>query len=131
MNNVVKTIKEYGTFFIASVDNGAARVRPFGSVCEIEGKGYLCSNNTKDFYKQVKENPRVELCAMGKNGTWLRVAATLVEVDDVECKRLMLEDPTGPKSIYKDPSNPIFVVFRMDDVDAREYSFTGVKNIEE
>ena len=64
MNRIVEELKKAGVFYIATVDNNQPRVRPFGSVMEFEDNVYLCSGNFKEFYKQVKANPNVELSSM-------------------------------------------------------------------
>ena len=47
MNKIVSTLKEYGVFFIASVDGDTARVRPFGAVTEIDDKVYAVNANVE------------------------------------------------------------------------------------
>ena len=72
MNDVVKYLQECGTFFLATVEGDQPHVRPFGAVCEFEGKLYIVTNNKKDVYNQMKVNGKVEMCGMNK-GTWIRV----------------------------------------------------------
>ena len=123
MNKVVEELRKVGVFYIASIDKNQPRVRPFGSVLEFEGNAYLCSGNFKEFYKQIKENPNVELCGMYKDMSWLRVSATLVEDNRVEVQKAMLDDPTGPKGLYE-PGDGKFVTFKLTNVKAIKYSFT-------
>ena len=60
MNDVVKYLQECGTFFLATVEGDQPHVRPFGAVCEFEGKLYIVTNNKKDVYNQMKVNGKVE-----------------------------------------------------------------------
>ena len=123
MNKVVEEIRKVKVFYIASIDGDEPRVRPFGSVVEFEGNAYICSGNFKEFYKQVKENPHVELCGMyDDNTSWLRVAATLKEDNRIEVQKAILDDPTGPKGLYE-PGDGKFVTFRLENVKATKYSF--------
>ena len=123
MNKVVEEIRKVNVFYIASIDGDEPRVRPFGSVVEFEGNAYICSGNFKEFYKQVKENPHVELCGMyDDNTSWLRVAATLNEDNRIEVQKAILDDPTGPKGLYE-PGDGKFVTFRLENVKATKYSF--------
>ena len=122
MNKVVEEIRKVNVFYIASIDGDEPRVRPFGSVVEFEGNAYICSGNFKEFYKQVKENPHVELCGMYDNTSWLRVAATLNEDNRIEVQKAILDDPTGPKGLYE-PGDGKFVTFRLENVKATKYSF--------
>lgn len=125
MNKVVEEIKNVGTFYIAtSGRDGQPHVRPFGSVTEIDGNVYLCSGNFKDFYKQVKENPKIELCGMYKDGCWLRVSGILIEDDRIEIQKAMLNDPTGPKGLYE-AGDGRFVTFKLEEVKAIKYNFSS------
>ena len=51
MNDVVKYLQECGTFYLATVEGDQPHVRPFGAVCEFEGKLYIVTNNKKDVNK--------------------------------------------------------------------------------
>ena len=61
MNDVVKYLQECGTFYLATVEGDQPHVRPFGAVCEFEGKLYIVTNNKKDVYNQMKVNGKVEI----------------------------------------------------------------------
>ena len=122
MNKVVEELKKTKVFYIATIEKDQPRVRPFGSVMEFEGEAYLCSGNFKDFYKQIKENPNVELCGMCDEVSWIRVTATLEEDDRIEVQKAMLDDPTGPKGIYQ-AGDGRFVTFKLTNVHAVKSSF--------
>ena len=47
MNDVVKYLQECGTFFLATVEGDQPHVRPFGAVCEFEGKLYIQTGKVK------------------------------------------------------------------------------------
>lgn len=66
MNKIVEELKQTRVFYVATIDGDQARVRPFSSCTEFEGNLYICTNNTKDVYKQMLENPKIEICGMGK-----------------------------------------------------------------
>ena len=72
MNRIVEELKATKTFYVATMDGDQPRVRPFGSVTEIDGSLYICTNNTKDCYKQMMENSKIEICGLGEDGTWMR-----------------------------------------------------------
>lgn len=128
MNRIVEELKKTGTFFVATEDGDQPRVRPFSSVTEFEGKLYICTNNTKDCYKQMTENPKVEICGMGKDGTWVRVNGTLVRDDRDEARAAMLADPTGPSNLYK-LGDGIFEVLYVENAVCTKYSFTAAPEI--
>ena len=78
MNKATEYLKSCGTFYLATDENGQPHVRPFGAVCEFEGKLYIVTNNQKKVYQQMKANGKVEICGMHK-GTWIRVEGTVKE----------------------------------------------------
>ena len=47
MNEVVEYLKSCGTFYLATNEGNQPHVRPFGAVCEFEGKLYIVTNNQK------------------------------------------------------------------------------------
>lgn len=93
-------MKKFGVFYIATLDVNQPKGRPFSSITEFERKSYLCTNNTKDVYKQIMNNTKVEIIGMGKD----RVA--------------MLEEPTGPSNLYKIKDG----VFYLENAKAIKYS---------
>ena len=90
MNDVVKYLQECGTFYLATVEGDQPHVRPFGAVCEFEGKLYIVTNNKKDVYNQMKVNGKVEMCGMNK-GTWIRVKGAVKEDTRREARVAMME----------------------------------------
>ena len=126
MNKIVEELKKVKVFYIATIEDDQPRVRPFGSVTDIDGDAYICSGNFKDFYKQVKANSNIELCGMYDNTSWLRVSAKLEENNDIEIQRKILSDPTGPKGLYE-PGDGKFVTFKLTNVHAFRYSFFSGK----
>ena len=128
MNKIVEELKKARVFYIATIDGNQPRVRPFGSIVEYQGDAYICSGNFKEVYKQIKANPNVELSGMYEGPTWLRISATLVEDNRIEVQEAILNDETGPKGLYQ-PGEGRFVTFKLTNIKARKYSFTGVEEI--
>lgn len=124
MNHIVEELKNVKIFYVATVEENQPRVRPFSSVAEFEGRAYLCTNNTKEIYRQIMANPKVEISGMGKGGTWIRISAKLVRDERDEARAAMLADPTGPSNLYK-IGDGIFEVFYLEDAVCTKYSFTA------
>ncbi|MDE7247160.1 MAG: pyridoxamine 5'-phosphate oxidase family protein [Lachnospiraceae bacterium] len=118
----MEELKNVKVFYVATVEDDQPRVRPFSSVAEVEGKVYLCTNNTKEIYRQIMANPKVEISGMGQGGTWIRISAKLVRDDRDEARAAMLADPTGPSNLYK-IGDGIFEVFYLEDAVCTKYSF--------
>lgn len=127
MNRIVEELKHMGVFFVGTIDGDQPRVRPFSSVTDFEGQLYICTNNTKDVYKQMMANPRIEISAC-KEGAWLRIVGTVVRDDRDEARKAMLEDPTGPSNLYT-LGDGIFEVLRVENPVCTKYSFTEAPKI--
>lgn len=124
MKEVLDYLLENPTFFIATVDGDQPRVRPFGAVCEFEGKLYFCTNNKKSVFAQIKTNPKVEICAMGTKGDWIRVEAEAIADDRDTARESMLEANPSIKNMYS-IGDGIYEVLYLKDATATFYSFGG------
>lgn len=99
MNEVLDFIKKCGTYYLATVEDGQPRVRPFGTINLFEGKLYIQTGKKKDVSRQIQKNPKVELCCF--NGQeWLRLAGELVRDDRIEPKEDMLNNYPSLKNMY-------------------------------
>jgi len=99
MREVLEYLKECGVFYIATDEQGQPRVRPFGAVADFEGKLYISTNNQKDVFKQMQENPKIEISGM-KNDTWIRVEATVIRDNRKEAREKMLADNPSLEKMY-------------------------------
>lgn len=111
-------------FTTVGLDN-KPKVRPFMFMIEREGKMYFCTSNKKDVFRELERNPWVELCSSGENNSWMRLAARVCFVDDLEIKKAVQERSELVKSIYKRPDNPDFEIFYLDEAKAVISDFSG------
>ena len=122
MEEVFEFLKQCGTYYLATDDNGQPRVRPFGTVDLFEGGLYIQTGRCKDVYHQMEKNPRVELCTFdGKR--WLRLTATAKTDNRVEAEKHMLDAYPHLLSRYQ-PGDGNNVVLRLENVTATFSSFT-------
>lgn len=124
MNEVYAFFKKNPTFFLATDEGDQPRVRPFGAVAIYEGRLYLCTSNQKAVYRQMKANPKIELCGADSEGNWLRVAAAAVEDTTQTAKAAMLAENPALDGMYK-VDDGIFAVFFLQNVTATFSSFTA------
>lgn len=116
MNRVTKFLNDCGAFYLATADGDQPRVRPFGAVSEFEGKLYFCTNNQKDVSRQMKQNPKVEICGFaGKE--WVRLTGRAIADPRREAKAAMLEANPGLNNMYN-LDDGIFEVFYLSDATA-------------
>ncbi len=123
MQEVYEFLKACKTYYLATVEDGQARVRPFGTVDLYEGKLYIQTGKNKACFKQMIANPKVEICAFD-GSQWLRIAATAVDDDSVEAKTHLLEQYPHLLARY-DPADPNTAVLYLKDATATFSSFTA------
>ncbi len=114
MNEIYDFIKKCGTYYLATVEDGQPRNRPFGTINIFEGKLYIQTGKSKAVSQQIQKNPRVELCCFdGSTGAWLRLAGELVLDDRREAKVDMLEHYPDLKNMYSaDDDNTEVLYFK-------------------
>lgn len=99
MEKVYEFLKNAETYYLATEEGNQPRVRPFGTINIFEGKLYIQTGKAKPVSKQLKANPKAEICAY-KDGKWLRIAAELVEDDRVEARKAMLDAYPNLRAMY-------------------------------
>ena len=124
MNEATEYLKSCGTFYLATDENGQPHVRPFGAVCEFEGKLYIVTNNQKKVYQQMKSNGKVEICGMHK-GTWIRVEGEVKEDMRREARVAMMDDNKAALSGMYTVDDNLMTVFYFEHGTATIYSFTA------
>jgi uncharacterized pyridoxamine 5'-phosphate oxidase family protein len=124
MNEVYEYLKNCGTFYLATMDGAQPRVRPFGAVDVFEDKLYIQTGNVKKVFMQMKKNPKVEICAMGKDGSWIRIEASVIQDDRFEARQHMLDANPVLKSMYAADDGNTEVLY-LTNVTATIASFTA------
>ena len=124
MNEVLEYMKSCGTFYLATSEDGQAHVRPFGAVCEFEGKLYFVTNNQKKVYQQMKKNGKVEICGMHK-GTWIRVEGEVKEDTRREARVSMMHDNEAALGSMYTVDDNLMTVFYYEHGTATIFSFTS------
>ncbi|MBR2256006.1 MAG: pyridoxamine 5'-phosphate oxidase family protein [Blautia sp.] len=99
MEKVYHFLNDAQTYYLATVDGTKPRVRPFGTILLYDGKLYIQTGKVKDVSRQISANPFVEICAF-MNGSWIRIAAELVDDDNHDAKVAMLEKMPSLKQMY-------------------------------
>ena len=74
MNKVVEFLNANPVQYLATVGrDNKAKCRPFMFAGELDGKLWFCTNNTKDVYKDMQENPEVEISVSSPEYAWIRL----------------------------------------------------------
>ena len=125
MIEVVTFLQENPVQYLATVGrDGKPKCRPFMFCFEREGKLWFCTNNTKEVYKDLQENPYVEVSTSSPAYAWIRLSGKAVFADDRAVKEGCMENPIV-KGQYQSADNPIFVVFYLEGAKAVLADFSG------
>jgi uncharacterized pyridoxamine 5'-phosphate oxidase family protein len=130
MNTAIEFLKANKAFHVATVDGVKARVRPFSFVMKRNNALYFCTNKTKDVYKQLFQNPDIEISSVGASGTWLRIRGRIAFDETHDAKaQVFVETPELLKRYSKGADDEIFVTFYFTDAVATLYSFTEAPKV--
>ena len=123
MEEVYEFLKKCGAYYIATMDGDQPRVRPFATLLIFDKKLYIQTGKVKNVSKQIKKNPKVEICAVD-GPKWVRVEALAVDDDRTEAKQKMMDAHPQLKNMYSvDDGN--FQVLYLKNATATFYSFGG------
>jgi len=129
MNNYEK-VNEYlekaKIFYVSTVNGDKPKCRPFSFKIMYEGKLYFGVGTFKDCYKQLMENPNIEIVASDGQG-FLRYygKAKFVENEDL-FKKSCEEAPYIPK-MYNDETGHKLGMFYLEDATAEFRSLMGIE----
>jgi uncharacterized pyridoxamine 5'-phosphate oxidase family protein len=128
MKEVYDFLKKAEVYYLATVEGNRPRVRPFGTVDIFEGKLYIQTGRAKPVARQIAANPGVEICAMDKEGRWIRVAGEAVEDNRVEAKKHMLDAYPQLRDRYSETDDNTLVLY-LKNVTASIESFGEEKKV--
>ena len=77
IQKVYDFLEKAGTFYLATVEDGQPRVRPYGAMLFFEDKIYIMAFGKTNATRQIAANPKAEICAF--KGQTLRIECELVE----------------------------------------------------
>ncbi|MDF1494476.1 pyridoxamine 5'-phosphate oxidase family protein [Caproiciproducens sp. CPB-2] len=123
MDEILQFLTENPTFYLATVEGSVPKVRPFGFVMKYDGKLCFCTNNRKNVYKQMKENPHIEISTTNKDSEWLRLRGKAVFCTSRESKQAALAAAPYLSNLYQ-IDDGIFEVFFIDEAEA---TFSNMK----
>jgi uncharacterized pyridoxamine 5'-phosphate oxidase family protein/DNA-binding IscR family transcriptional regulator len=97
---VLEFIQASRPFYLATIKDLGPKVRPLGFVMEYHGKIYFGVGTHKQVYRQMVDNPLVEIAATGKDGDWLRLTGLAVFDDDPDLFDSAVQSTPMLKEIY-------------------------------
>ncbi len=121
----IKFANENPVTYIATIDGDQPRVRAFAMWYADETGFYYHTGETKPVYKQLKSNPKVELCFfhLGADaGTMMRVTGTVKFIDDTKLRGKLVEERQFLKAWGYDAESKGLIIFKVSKGEAYFWS---------
>jgi uncharacterized pyridoxamine 5'-phosphate oxidase family protein len=114
MQEVFNFLKESKTFYLATVEGDQPRVRPMGFVMLCQDRIYFSTDNTKPMYRQMSANPKIEICALGPGGSWLRLSGRVIFDTSEDTLAKALEESPMLKNMFPQGEDKRGVFFYLE-----------------
>ncbi|MNE56104.1 Pyridoxamine 5'-phosphate oxidase [compost metagenome] len=114
MNKLEQFIGEHKEGFLATIENGEPRIRPFQIQFVVDEKFYLCTANTKEVYKQVQQHPFVEFSVSAPGNVFVRIRGKVKFDNNLILKQRIINENDLVRSIYKSGDHPSFEIFYIE-----------------
>lgn len=124
MDKILEFLKKAGVYYLATTDGDQPHVRPIGFAMDCNGKLAFCTANTKDMYKQLKANPKIEICAFDGEGNTLRLTGKAVFESTPETQQKALDTMPDLGQMYS-VGDGIFEIYYLDNCKASLSNMQG------
>jgi len=125
MSKVIDYLKENKVIQFSTIRDNQVHMRPFTFIMEKEGKLIFYTDNTKEVFKELKENPTAGFSVMGQDIQWVRARGKVAFSDSLELKAEVFEAYPLLEKMYTTSDNPIFEIFCLYDGVASLHNYTG------
>lgn len=119
MNKIQKVadfLETAGTFSLATVDSTLPKCRPMSGLYSKDDTLYFCVGTFKEAYRQMQENPYVEI-SVCQGMAWLRYYGKAVFEQDDVIPTIMI-DTLGLGEIYNEETGHKLAAFHLEDATA-------------
>lgn len=117
MSKTYEFLKECKVFFLLTSFEDLPFGRPFGAIMELDRKLYISTAKTKTVYKQLINNPKIQIVAIKENSRkWIRVSALALECQNLKIKELMLKENPNVARHFLNASDPNFSLFELKNI---------------
>ncbi len=117
LGDCVKFAQENPVTFLATMDGDQPRVRAFGMWFADKTGFYYSTSTMKDVYKQLRKNPKVELCFCSPPGPEMKSMRVTGKVEFVEGRayeeRLLRDRPWMKEVMENAPKEAGLAMFRV------------------
>lgn len=130
--NTTNKISEYlttsGTFYLSTMENNKPRCRPISFHTVDKETIYFGVGNFKDVYKQITENPFIEICASDNTG-FLRLYGEVVFETNYDLANKVLETQPMLQQIYNENTGYKLELFHLKKATAEFRSLLKIEEI--
>lgn len=124
VKDVIAFAKENPICSIATLDGDQPRVRAFLAVFFDDDKIYFTTGATKNVFKQLSRNPKVEVCFLSQDFMkMMRITGEIEVIDDRPKKQKLIEEKDYLKGLTAD--DPSFILLSLSHGKA---TFWGLEN---
>ena len=124
MSRINDFLTEAGVFFMATVDGNQPKIRPLGAHIEADGKIIFGVGDFKNVYRQMTDNPLVEIVACKPDGHWLRYTGKAVFETDYKYAEQMIK-AAKLESIYNEETGNKLMTFHLENEKAVDIAVMG------
>lgn len=128
MKKAFEFLKENRAVAFATVEGGKPKIRVFEIMKQQENTLYFVTAPGKEVYKQLQENPNVEILAM-KGNVFVRIAGQVAfDVDDTTAREIYAANPVLLR-LYKTYTDLVY--FRLSVATLDYYDLTPTPPLQE
>jgi pyridoxamine 5'-phosphate oxidase len=114
LKDCTKFANENPVCFIATEEGDQPRVRAFRMWFADESGFYFHTGSTKNVFKQLLSNSRIEVCFCTPNfSKMMRVTGAAEFLDSIALKKRLIEERPFLNAIVKGPDDPLLTIFRI------------------
>ena len=125
MKEVCEFLKKCGAYYLATTDGDQPRVRPFGTAHIIDGKLEIQTGKSKNVFREITANPKVEIVACKPDGHWLRYTGRAVFETDPKYAEAALDAMPHLRDIYNEETGYKMMMFHLEDAKAVDIAVMG------
>ncbi len=116
LQDCIKFTNENPICYLATVEKDQPRVRALAFWFADESGFYFQTGAMKQFYHQLQENPKTEVCFFNSEqgmGIMLRIAGEVEFLDDIKLKEKVIADRQFLKNFGMSADSPGLIIFRI------------------
>ena len=125
LNEILKFVTDNPISFFATLEGDQPKVRALQLFSADKTGLYYSMDANKDVYKQLKVNPKVEVCFFdpkSKIGDMVRVTGKVEFVQDIEMKQKVIEARPFLKQMGITAESPVFRIMKVAKCQAHHWS---------